>query len=331
MTSILYDHHGDGHTLIEGQFKPSSRWSPDPYDPHDPSEGDYPYMQAQPTHSLPYTCEQLNNLIETALANTLSTSLLKFETWKKEAFVEDQAAFNVWRTTNARRIVGEFVTALRRELAPLKTAAVSAEHTRLGGYHSVPRSNKEKVSGLWGFIDYITTTTTWHDLIMNARLNSEYSPAGIEEYTTICKLNSQGGVITWTSREGAAYNVKKTAQELNKYMTFHSETKKPSRLEEQVRVSNEKDRHVCPPPVAPPVAPFRAFQATQREPLMPLPSKDLSDDDKLAGYIDHQLVDTGLHTNRLEALLKEVKATNEEASKVSDNLISLAREATQGV
>lgn len=320
MTSILYD-HGDGHTLIEGQFKPNSRWSPDPYDPHEPSEGDYPYMQAQPNHSLPYTCDQLNKLIETALANTLSESLFKFETWKKEAFVEDQAAFNVWRTTNARRIVGEFVTALRRELASLKTAAVSAEHTRLGGYHSVPRSNKEKTDGLWGFIDHITTTTTWHDLIMNARLNSEYSPAGLQEYSTLCKLNSEGGVITWTSREGAAYNVKKTAQELNKYMTFHSEKKTTQRVDFGVE---QKNPHVCPPPVAP-------FRTTQREPLMPLLSKDLSDDDKLAGYIDHQLVDTGLHTNRLEALLKEVRATNEEASKVSDNLISLAREATQGV
>lgn len=239
---------------------------------------------------LPYTCSQVNILIEQALSASLSSCFAQCNQWKQEAFVSDPQAFSLWRTINARRIVGSFVTTLRRELSKLKETAIATEQERLGRFSSISRSNPEKSKGLWAFIDCLSSTIFWNTLIHKRSI-------GIAPFETLCKSNE-----TWKSEESAKYYVNQIADQLREYLATD------------------------PSPVGR-VTPPQAYLPPHRESTMPLPRKSLPEEDKQAGYIDSQIAEADAITNRLEAILNETRATNGQASEVSKNLISLATEA----
>lgn len=320
-------------------------------------------LPMQETHTLPYTCEQLNVLIDTALSNALSISIKTFDFWKKEAFVQDQTAFRLWKTTNARKIVGEFVTTLRRELSKLKETAVAIEKVR-AGHKSILRSNTEKNEGLWGFIDYITYHKHWQTFLTSAQ---EFSPlTQLSEFATLCKLDN-GGVCTWKSSDHAAYAVRRTVTAFSKYLELHPfDTEKhlgdktltagslikhgvgssiprcPKHHAPLVTIGIDDPAHFWCPTCQNEKSPVMKFQSpcsqldskaftdnrilTRGDPVV-LQSTPLSDDDKFASYIDSQLNEASQSQNRLEAILKEARLTNAKASEVSSNLISLAHEA----
>lgn len=250
-------------------------------------------------------------MIETALSNSLSSCFAQCDQWKQEAFVSDPQAFVLWRTTNARKIVGHFVTTLRRELSKLKETVIATEQERLGRFSSITRSNAEKSKGLWAFIDFLTSATFWNNLIHN---RSSVSIIEDTPFETLCKLNSTGGVITWKSEEGATYYVNKAATQLREYFLTHE-------------MDSRKPLHRAFNHVATDLAPTFTTLPPKQEPVMPLPRHTLPEEDKQAGFIDSQIAEAGMITNRLEAILNETRAANSQASEVSRNLISLATEA----
>ena len=236
-------------------------------------------------NTFPLTGTQINRIIEEALSLTRMTAKATWDRWRQEEFATDVAAFNVWKTINARKIIGEYCTTLRRQLQEFRLKAVQYKKQQDIRYRE----------SLYDFLEAIVNPTTWHLAIAGKR---PISDTHLGSYGIFC-IHSE----KWTPKEILKY--------IDREVSFMKE----------YLISDQQSLAVAQRAIHMNLSKVLSTTPTRTDP-MNLPK---TDDELYMGYIDAELMSADNTTTRMENIIKEARKTNEEATVVANRLVTISQ------